>query len=128
MPLLTVQQFREWRLYFEMEPWGAVGDDLQHSYTRKAMADAWGAKKPGTKRGPSMDDLSLMRLIDEGRMERRKERAKARRRAAGKPEEEEDQQQSVEEMKAILKGLAAYHNKGLEGQNARRRRPMRRRK
>lgn len=94
MPLLTTKQFREWRMYYEIEPFGAAEHELQHSYTRKILAEGLGGKSKSGK-GFSIFDLSLSKLRSEERKSRRK----------GKTEK-----QSVDEMKNILQSIANISN------------------
>ena len=88
---LTAKQFKEWQLYADIEPWGAVESDNQNSYTRYIVATAFG----GSKR----KDGSRLKLSDFSMEEMRKEaRLKKNRQVEGG--------QSVEEMKEVLIGLA----------------------
>ena len=45
--MLTQDQLREWEIFFNIEPWGFVEQDAQHSFDRYVMAIAGGLKKEG---------------------------------------------------------------------------------
>jgi len=45
--LLTQDQLREWEIFFNIEPWGFVERDAQHSFDRYVTAIAGGLKKQG---------------------------------------------------------------------------------
>lgn len=104
---------------YQLEPWGEEKDDLQHAYTRKVIAEVFGAKSKSGK-GLSIYDMSMERL-------RASERE--RRRARNEPAEPK---QSVDEMKNILQSIASVTkaNKGQvsPAQKARRMNPKRRKR
>ena len=92
MQILTVQQFREWQIYYDCEPWGSLEDDEQGAFTRKIMLEAQGAKrKDGSPFSITDYSLSFMREKNyEALMEKKKGII---------------QEQSPDEMKNILLGI-----------------------
>ena len=86
LPYLSAHQFNDWKIYYQLEPWGVLEEDLQHSKTREIIFAASGAKSKG--KPFTWKDFSVLNNIRED-----------------KPK------QSVDDMKKFLLGVASSQNK-----------------
>jgi len=68
---LTGEQFKEWQMFAELEPWGYNEKDLQESFTRYSTAASQGVKK---KSGADLlqSDYSLEHFREEQKKKRKK--------------------------------------------------------
>jgi len=88
---MTARQWYELCRYYELEPFGSVEEDMQHSFTRSAIYRAQGVKK-SNRQPVEIRDVSLVNMRESARGSR-------------------SEKQSVEEQKAMLMGMARRQNK-----------------
>lgn len=81
-------------MYYDIEPWGTLHEDMQHSFSRKIAAEAGGMRGKGKKQ-IELSAMSLNEQFTRIRMRKRMEKNKL-----------QVPKQSVEEMKSILFSIA----------------------